>query len=197
MEDDQRPAEQVVSDALDSRRTAISAYHKQKAEVFADNLERQWSANHLDHIGRSNRRVRTSLRNRDDRELQAASPEKVRKCIKVAKVRKALGRDGISILKALPNQVVAALIGIINTMLRLRHFPSPWKCADMILLPDPHDRGTRHGRFQQAAVDSWTCRRLSTRSGTRNFYTRWWKRTYVPSVLVQAVSLSRMLNGSR
>ncbi|KAF2882478.1 hypothetical protein ILUMI_23703 [Ignelater luminosus] len=73
---------------------------EQKIEAFADNLERQCSPNYanadVQHIGRIHRRVRTMLRDQDDREpqaLAAASSEEVREQIKAAKAKKAPGPD--------------------------------------------------------------------------------------------------------
>ncbi|KAF2879443.1 hypothetical protein ILUMI_26723 [Ignelater luminosus] len=105
---------------------------EQKVEAFADNLERQCSPNYanadVQHIGRVHRIVRTMLRDQGDREpqiLQPASSEEVREHIKATQAKKAPGPDGITnrALKALPNKAIAALTGIINAMLRTRHFP--------------------------------------------------------------------------
>lgn len=89
---------------------------EQKAEAFADNLERQCSPSyvdvHLDHIDMVNRRMKTALRNREDR--KPPSPSTGPGSIKAAKVRKALDLDGISnrAFKTLSNKFVAVLMGI-------------------------------------------------------------------------------------
>jgi hypothetical protein len=54
-------------------------------------------------------------------------------------VKKAPGPDNIpnKALKLLPDKVVVALTTIINASLRLCHFPSRWKKANVIFIPKP------------------------------------------------------------
>lgn len=120
----------------------------EKAEAFAENLERQCSPNYanadVDHIGRIHRSVRRRLRQEDPQPLLPATPNEIQQLIRKTKPRKAPGPDTIGnrALKALPRKGLVALTAIINSMLRLHHFPSQWKCADVIVLPKPGQPNT-------------------------------------------------------
>lgn len=118
----------------------------EKAEAFADSLERQCTPNYanadLRHIERVHRGVGLALEDPDHPDLdiiEPASAEEVRGLIRKTKLRKAPGPDGISngALKALPGKAIAALTGIINASLRLRHFPRSWRRADVVVIPKP------------------------------------------------------------
>lgn len=146
-----------MAKALRTKRSPIPPIHGEngvaysdsdKAEAFADNLERQCSPSYRNadvvHIGRINTRIRQSLRRVDPTHLQPTSIEEVRKRISALKTKKASGSDGVSnsALKALPKKALAALTGMLNAMLRLRYFPSQWKCAEVVVLPKPGQPGT-------------------------------------------------------
>jgi retron-type reverse transcriptase len=115
----------------------------EKAEAFADSLELQCRPNivdaDLDHIERIERQVEIILSGQHDTPITPASPEEVRGIIGSLKVKKAPGPDKIpnTALKLLPVKVVVALTAIINASLRLCHFPSRWKNANVIFIPKP------------------------------------------------------------
>jgi retron-type reverse transcriptase len=115
----------------------------EKAEAFADSLELQCRPNivdaDLDHIERIERQVEIILSGQHDTPNTPASPEEVRGIIGTLKVKKAPGPDKIpnTALKLLPVKVVVALTAIINASLRLCHFPSRWKNANVIFIPKP------------------------------------------------------------
>ncbi|KAH8308530.1 hypothetical protein KR059_008027, partial [Drosophila kikkawai] len=52
---------------------------------------------------------------------------------------KAPGFDGIDsrIAKALPKKGILFLVLLFNSMLRIHHFPSQWKCAVITMIPKP------------------------------------------------------------
>lgn len=124
--------------------TGMAFTHEEKAEAHADNLENQCSPlcddeEDEDFIDRVERVVSERLADEDPRHIEHASPTEVKEAIKRCNANKASGPDGIgnAALKALPLKAVVSLTGIINATLRLRHFPTQWKCADVVVLPKP------------------------------------------------------------
>ncbi|KAH8345619.1 hypothetical protein KR059_007662, partial [Drosophila kikkawai] len=71
--------------------------------------------------------------------IQHVSPEEV--CLHIRKLHpnKAPGFDGIDsrIAKALPKKGILFLVLLFNSMLRIHHFPSQWKCAVITMIPKP------------------------------------------------------------
>jgi len=67
------------------------------------------------------------------------SPEEV--CLQIRKLQcsKAPGFDGIDsrIAKALPRKGILFLVLLFNSMLRIHHFPTQWKCAVRSMIPKP------------------------------------------------------------
>lgn len=119
----------------------------EKAEAFADSFERQCTPNFvgadLDHIELVEAEVRRKLRDHGGH-LRPTNPAEVKNRIQLTNVRKASGPDGINnkVLQQLPVRAVSCLTNIVNAMLRLRHFPCQWKCADVIMLQKPGQAGT-------------------------------------------------------
>ncbi|GJQ65017.1 hypothetical protein Trydic_g23195 [Trypoxylus dichotomus] len=100
-----------------------------KAEGFAEALERQYSTVYenadVDRIGRIHRQVRDLLTAEEDEEpIRPSSPEEVKAIVKSFRPNKAPGPDGIALSSMPPS-------------LRLRHFPSQWKQADVAMIPKP------------------------------------------------------------
>lgn len=94
MEDDQSPAEQLVSDDAVHGERGLARTDEQKAEAFPDNLERQCSSKYANvdvhHIDSVHMRARISLSNQDDHEPEAMEVgEELRELLKATKVRKA------------------------------------------------------------------------------------------------------------
>lgn len=125
--------------------TGIAFTPEEKAEAFADNLETQCSplcddAEDEDFIDSVERNIERRLAERDGRRVEYASFSEVKEAIARCKTRKAPGPDAIgnAAIKALPLKAVAQLTGIINATLRLRHFPTKWKSADVVVLPKPN-----------------------------------------------------------
>lgn len=117
---------------------------EEKVEAHADNLEIQCSPlcdddEDENFIDRVERIVSRRLDEENVQQIEHASPTEVKEAIQRCKSRKASGPDGIgnAALKALPLKAVVSLTGIINATLRLRHFPTKWKCADVVVLPKP------------------------------------------------------------
>jgi len=71
--------------------------------------------------------------------IQHVGPEEV--CLHIQKLhpRKAPGFDGVdsTIAKALPKRGILFLVLLFNSMLRIHHFPSQWKCAVIMTIPKP------------------------------------------------------------
>jgi hypothetical protein len=115
----------------------------EKAEAFADSLELQCRPNiadaDLDHIEVIENEIEEILSEPNDTPITPTSPEEVREIIGSLKVNKAPGPDHIpnTALKLLPEKVVVALTAIIDASLRLCHFPSRWKRANVIFIPKP------------------------------------------------------------
>ncbi|GJQ65109.1 hypothetical protein Trydic_g7254 [Trypoxylus dichotomus] len=116
-----------------------------KAEAFAETLERQCSPVYenvdVDRIGRIHRQVRDLLTAEEDDEepIRPTSPEEVIAIVKSFRPTKAPGPDGVTyrVLKHAPKKFVMHMTNICNAMLRLRHFPSQWKLADVVMIPKP------------------------------------------------------------
>lgn len=117
-----------------------------QAEALADSLERQCRP-YEDHAdpdfqeyteGRS-RRLTASTPAQPDDGVKYVGPGEIRQIVRFLKHRKAPGIDGISNadLKQLPRRGLAWITAISNAVLRLRHFPAPWKHADVIMIPKP------------------------------------------------------------
>jgi len=140
--------------ALKKKRKPIPPLHGQngivylnedKAETFADCLERQFQENDTDDLEAEQweteveRRARNINRLPDNTQIRHASPEELRDILRSLNPRKAPGCDGIGNipLKKLPRQPLVALTNIINAALRLQYFPDRWKAADVILFPKP------------------------------------------------------------
>ncbi|GJQ70733.1 hypothetical protein Trydic_g666 [Trypoxylus dichotomus] len=115
-----------------------------KEEAFAETLERQCSPVYenvdVDRIGRIHRQVRDFLTAEEDEEpVRSTSPEVVKAFEKSFRPTKAPGPDGVTYraLKHAPKKFVMHMTNICNAMLRLRHFPSQWKLADVAMIPKP------------------------------------------------------------
>ncbi|GJQ71904.1 hypothetical protein Trydic_g3013 [Trypoxylus dichotomus] len=115
-----------------------------KAEVFAETLERQCSPVHenvdVERIGRIHRQVRDLTAEEDDEEpIRPTSPEEVKAIVKSFRPTKAPGPDGVTYraLEHAPKKFVMHMTNICSAMLRLRHFPYQWKLADVAMIPKP------------------------------------------------------------
>jgi hypothetical protein len=93
----------------------------------------------VDHIEQIERQVKDILSRQTETSTTPTSPAEVRKIIGSLKVKKTPGPDNIpnKALKLFPDKVVVALTTIINASLRLCHFPSRWKKANVIFIPKP------------------------------------------------------------
>lgn len=124
--------------------TGMAFTLEEKAEAHADNFETQCSPlcdddEDEDFIDRVERVVSRRLAIEDRLHIEPSSPTEVKEAIARCKSKKASGPDGIgnAALKALPLKAIVSLTGIINATLRLRHFPTTWKSADVVVLPKP------------------------------------------------------------
>ncbi|GJQ66521.1 hypothetical protein Trydic_g4508 [Trypoxylus dichotomus] len=113
-----------------------------KVEAFTETLERQCSPvyENVDRIGRIHRQVRDVFTAEEDGEpIRPTSPEEVKAIVKSFRPTKAPGPDGVTYraLKHAPKKFVMHMANICNAMLRLHHFPSQWKLADVAMIPKP------------------------------------------------------------
>lgn len=114
----------------------------EKAEVFADSLQRQCQPNEstAEH-SEFHREVIQAVSNIDLRLPQPtprfATPDEIETLIRALKSRKAPGIDGISnsVLKLLPKKHRVYICCIVNGMLRLGYFPDAWKDAVVVCIP--------------------------------------------------------------
>uniref|UniRef100_A0ABD2W1S9 Reverse transcriptase domain-containing protein n=1 Tax=Trichogramma kaykai TaxID=54128 RepID=A0ABD2W1S9_9HYME len=72
-------------------------------------------------------------------QIKSVTVREVQEEIKKLKIKKSPGYDGLNgkTLKELPQKAVRFLTIIINSCLRLKHFPRQWKVAQIILIPKP------------------------------------------------------------
>lgn len=150
--DNDRRALFKMTKALRNRRAPIPPIHglngvaytnDDKAEAFAVSLEDQFSPNYrdidVDHVGKTNKRVRRALRETPDNLRDWTDFKEVSGIIRGLESKKASGHDGISnvALKNLPRRAVSHLVAIVNGMLRHCYFPKTWKIAKVINIPKP------------------------------------------------------------
>lgn len=111
-----------------------------KAEVFADSLEDQFSLN-TEYDKENHRRVMQRvndfyLNTNDSTNIEHTDLEEVLAIIKNLKINKAPGKDSIKnkMVKLLPLTYVQQLVHIYNACLDLQYFPTAWKTASIILI---------------------------------------------------------------
>lgn len=139
------------------RGTALTI--EEKAEAFAESLQNQCSPNYnnvdFHYITNIHRYVKEMLgENNAEDQLTPVTPEEVKATLKTFRPRKAPGNDGISYqaLKNLPRKGISAMTNIYNAMLRLRHFPTQWKCADVIMIKKPNQAATRTENYRPISL---------------------------------------------
>lgn len=115
-----------------------------RAEIFADHLERQFqpnAASNMQHVEVIQQRVESYFREpiAITEDPVVLSPGQVQRVIRRTKLRKAPGPDGISneALRHLPPHTVARLTQLFNGILRFGYFPDSWKLGRIIMLPKP------------------------------------------------------------
>ncbi|KAJ8710242.1 hypothetical protein PYW07_009608 [Mythimna separata] len=113
-----------------------------RAEVFAEHLERQFRPNPTDeheHVAAVEQHLRDYFAPpiAHDEDPIFFSPGAVRRAILRTKPRKAPGADGITntALRHLPYRMVAALARLFTGILRTGAFPTAWKEGRVIMLP--------------------------------------------------------------
>lgn len=114
----------------------------EKADVFADRLQLQFSPNRspdddIDFEESIERKARRIIRQQSDATIRSTNAEEVLEEIKYLKKRSSPGEDGItnSHLKNCPIEFTKNIVNLINGILRLQHFPEAWKNAIVILIP--------------------------------------------------------------
>lgn len=75
-----------------------------------------------------------------DLPIQSFSPQQVKKEISKLNNKKSAGYDKIEprAVKSLPKKGILFLTSIYNAIIRLQHFPSQWKCAEIIMIHKPN-----------------------------------------------------------
>lgn len=125
----------------------------ERVEAFADSLELQCRATlrnvDLDHVEEVEEFVADLPPPNPDIHDPVAptSSGEIQTLLRNLRARKAPGPDRIPnlALKNLPEEAITALTEIFNAMFRLGHFPSRWKCADVIFIP----KIGKDGKFPQ------------------------------------------------
>lgn len=114
-----------------------------KAEVFANHLEDQFTVNpepyDEQHIRTVNRQLSNTPLNDPFLPATLTTPREIRNTIHRLRTRSAAGPDGISpaALKNAPRKLLVYLTRLFNAMLQLSHFPDQWKTAKVLMLPKP------------------------------------------------------------
>lgn len=108
--------------------------NQQKANRFAQHLANTFTANEGEE------QLEQMMQNQDNLEIAFTTPKEITKMIKEnINPKKAPGFDLITgeILKHLPKKAIVKLTHIINAAFRLKHVPSLWKIAEVIMIPKP------------------------------------------------------------
>lgn len=108
---------------------------KEKADIFADHLEDIFKPNEIQP-----NMLLDAITNQENIHIHLVTPKEVTNEIKNnLNSKKAPGFDLITgeILKELPRKGFVMLTYIINAVFRLKHVPSSWKVAEVIMLPKP------------------------------------------------------------
>ena len=81
----------------------------------------------------------TQINNIETHQINSIKLKEVYKVIKNLKAKKAPGYDNINgkMIKELPPKAFRFITILINSILRLNHFPAQWKVAQIILIPKP------------------------------------------------------------
>lgn len=114
-----------------------------KAEAFADTMEEQfrphadiYDDDHIEDV----EDFLTDYFSRDPEDaIQPFSVEEVETAVRRSKPRKAPGLDGVRsrALISGPPSLISCLVTVFNAVLSLRHFPTSWKVAKIVLFPKP------------------------------------------------------------
>lgn len=107
---------------------------KEKTEIFAEHLAGIFQPN----IGVSDIDV-DNINNNYENSIPLVRRKELLKEIKSLKLKKAPGFDLINahVLKNLPKKAISFLQILFNAAIKLRHFPSIWKVAEIIMIPKP------------------------------------------------------------
>lgn len=110
----------------------------QKAELFADTMENQFTVNQGDELPEVKKSIK-QLDNINTRSTQYSTPKEIWQIIKKLPPAKAPGQDNIpnTALKRLPTSAIIFLNNIYTSSLRLSYFPNQWKTALIIMIPKP------------------------------------------------------------
>ena len=114
-----------------------------KVEVFANNLELQFSHHQLPTDDLFIYSINSKVRNRKVKsqlpESELLTPKDVWSIIKTLPNNKAVGEDGISNeqIKHLPRKAVVFLCRIFNKILQLGYFPKIWRHAYVVMIHKP------------------------------------------------------------
>lgn len=111
----------------------------EKATTFADHLERTFQPLSLNE--NENEVVNfLDVACQMEIPIKHITPSETRDEIKSLNDKKSTGHDRIDAIaiKYLPMKCIIFLTLIFNSILRLQHFPSQWKCAEIIMVPKPN-----------------------------------------------------------
>lgn len=117
---------------------------KEKTEVFAETMEKQFTPNTFPKDDKFEIEVRNKINswkanNPPNNNKTYTTIEEVELIVKTLKKRKAPGGDRVNnkMLKNAPSNIISKLTEIINSCITLNYFPQQWKEATIILFPKP------------------------------------------------------------
>ena len=108
---------------------------KEKADVFAEHLERTFQPNGEQTMDNPRRREGTQIQ-----QIPLVTPKELLNAVRAhINPKRAPGFDLITgvILKQLPKKATVKLTHLYNAALRLKYVPSYWKAAEVIMIPKP------------------------------------------------------------
>lgn len=120
----------------------VATTDSEKAEIFADSLQEQFTINNTGLITdthKINSAAHTLLTQTSTDTLTPVSTETVKTIIRGLSTRKAPGPDEVTnlMIKNLTDQKIIELTRIFNRCLHLSYFPLSWKSANVILIHKP------------------------------------------------------------
>ena len=119
--------------------------NQEKAQAIAETLDRSFRSRTNDQTfenfhRRTRRDVKRYLATPPTHDIPLTSPTEVKEILKRIDDEKAPGPDKVTVkaLKELPRKATVHMTKLFNASLILRHFPAPFKMANIIALPKPN-----------------------------------------------------------
>lgn len=122
-----------------SATSTLAISDSNKAEAFAESLEKQFTENATNDPTFENnitQETNSVIATPENYKFTRVTTEEINQIIKNLKQRKAPRLDKIDnkILKNLPEEAIKYITKICNSILKLRHFPNNWKTSKIFLI---------------------------------------------------------------